>query len=88
MRAFTKMPMSNPRPQAPDSAMTGTALESVQKPAGGPCTECGYPTERWDAANGDFCCEDCCERIVRGQERDQCLDDPRHGQAAELNRRR
>jgi len=25
--------MSNNRPQVPDSAMTGTALESVQKPA-------------------------------------------------------
>ena len=65
------------RPQVPDSAMTGDALESSQKPASGPCTECGYPTERWDAENGDFCCEDCCERIVRGQEEDKRLDDPR-----------
>ena len=28
--------MSNNRPQVPDSAMTGDALESSQKPAGGP----------------------------------------------------
>jgi len=77
--------MSNPRPQAPESAMTGTALESVQKPAGAPCTECGVITECFDQENGDWCCDWCQLKIIEGQERDKFLDDPRHGQAAEIN---
>src|SRR3990167_3137344 len=109
--------MSNNRPQVPDSAMTGDALESSQKPAGGPinvaaapasnlepeesgirepvsaaapisghCVECRYETiVRHD---DEWLCSWCHEAIVRGQKEDQRLDDPRHGQAAEINRRR
>ena len=59
-------------------------LKSVE----GVCAECGYPTERWGAANEDFCCEDCCERIVRGQEEDKRLDSPTYGQAEWINGQR
>ena len=55
-------------------------------PIHGLCLECGHETEvRHD---DDWLCSWCHEAIIRAQEEDKRLDDPRHGQAAEINRRR
>lgn len=48
----------------------------------GPCTECGYITERIDPDDNQFVCEDCAAEGARQQAEDHRLDDPRHGQAA------
>ena len=57
----------------------------LRKETSGRCAECGCTTEQYDAENGDWCCSGCSREIVRGQEIDRVLDDPRHNQAAELN---
>jgi len=56
-------------------------LKSVE----GVCAECGTVTECFDEENNDWICDFCLLKISEGQERDHYLDDPRHGQAAEIN---
>ena len=82
--------VTNDRAQVPASSANNGAdpLESVQTPALGYCLECGEETECFDEENADWCCKFCRCKIVAGQERDHFLDDPRHGQAAEINRGR
>jgi len=52
----------------------------------GDCSECGQPTDNWDSGAEDWICEDCNAELVAGQERDKALDDPRRGQAADINK--
>ncbi len=56
--------------------------------ASGYCSECGYETERYDEADGDWVCVDCNAALVREQEEDRRLDSPTHGQAADINKYR
>ena len=52
----------------------------------GRCCECDRVTENQDG--DDWTCEDCYDDAIQAQNLDHELDDPRHGQAAELNRMR
>ena len=52
----------------------------------GRCCECDRTTEHHDG--DDWICEDCQDDAIKAQDRDHELDDPRHGQAEELNRMR
>lgn len=45
------------------------------------CEECGVECE------GEIC-DFCCELILESQKEDHRLDDPRHGQAKEINKER
>jgi len=66
-------------------ALEGSVLWlRLLKPVEGECVECGHITE--DMHDGDCLHDDCNAALVREQELDKFLDDPRHGQAAELNR--
>ena len=52
----------------------------------GECIECGRETENY--VDDEWICEACDKELIRQQLEDNRLNDPRHGQAAELNRRR
>ena len=63
-------------------------MNNMLKQIEGRCTECDCWTERYDDDNEDWCCQYCNDKAVRGQEEDRRLDDPRHGQAADINRQK
>lgn len=46
----------------------------------------GYETERYDVADGDWVCESCAAESVRERASEDRHNDPRTGQAADLNR--
>ena len=52
----------------------------------GYCSECGYETERYDVEDGDWVCADCAAESVRERASEDRHNDPRTGQAADLNR--
>lgn len=58
---------------------------SLLKPTEGKCIHCGHMTE--DQDEGEWLHEACRDELIAEQERDWRLDDPRRGQAQELNRR-
>ena len=68
-------------------SLGGIAIpESILKPVSGPCVHCGHDTE--DEHCGEFLHDDCNDALVDEQREDERLDDPRHGLADELNRKR
>ena len=52
----------------------------------GRCCECDRVTENQDG--DEWICEDCYDDAIQATRLDHELDDPRHGQAEELNRMR
>ncbi len=52
------------------------------------CSGCGCEAAEWNDENEDYICDDCRRASARGQREDERLDSPRHGQAAEINRKR
>ena len=56
------------------------------KPTSGPCAECGQDCD--EQIDGEWLHQDCFDAAVEEQRAEDRHNDPRHGQAAELNRRR
>ena len=59
---------------------------SIRKPTSGACVYCAHDTEDMDG--GEWLHDECRDVLVDEQQADYRADDPRHGQAGDLNRRR
>ena len=59
---------------------------SILKPTSGPCVHCHQDTE--DRHGGEWMHDECNDVLVAEQQADYRADDPRHGQASDLNRKR
>ncbi len=72
--------MNNPSNLPP--GVTDKMIEDAQESR---CEECGCELDE-DFEDYPDICRSCNERLVKGEQEDQRLDDPRHGQASEINR--
>ena len=81
--------MGYPVPRFYDELRWGVNLTippSLLKPTSGPCLHCHHDTE--DKHGGEWMHDECNDALIAEQREDERLDDPRHGQASEINRGR